>query len=487
MALSDLVVKIGSDAKNFNRGVEGIKSSIGGLKRFALGAAGAMGVAFSTNAAIQAAREQAKAEAKLGAVLKATGNAAGFTAGELKKQAAALQSVSNFGDEAVINAQSMLLTFKEIKGDNFTEAMKAAADMSSVLDTDLKSSVLQIGKALNDPIKGMSALTRSGVSFTEAQKEQVKALQESGDLMGAQKVILDELKGEFGGAAEAMADPWTQLSNILGDMLEPIGQLITDTMKWGLEAFNVMEVFGSMIEWIQLTIDYGKFMATNWQTVMDLIGSSFMASILLMVDRVKWFFLDLIPSFLSWFMRNWQQVFIDIGNFTMTVFKNLAENIKNLMSEVWDYIESGGEDAISFNAKGLLEGFKSSVQEAYELPEFQAGQMTQRWVDRAAAGAEELDRKWTENRLAKQAEEMAEANKKLTETGGPAAASKTDTKKTEDKFAGAMEQGSVEAYRTLMRRDTPQVKEQQKTNQILNQMNQKMTSGAMGQPVLEAF
>ncbi len=70
----------------------------------------------------------------------------------------------------------------------------------------MKASAIQLGKALNDPTKGVTALSRVGVTFTQQQKDQIKALQESGDTMGAQKVILKELQKEFGGSAKAAGD-----------------------------------------------------------------------------------------------------------------------------------------------------------------------------------------------------------------------------------------------------------------------------------------
>lgn len=178
----------------------------------------------------------AQAQHKLAAVLHATGNASGFTAEQLEVQAKSLQQLTNFGDEQIMSGQAVLATFKEIKGETFTSATKAAMDMSSVLGTDLQSSVLQVGKSLNDPIAGMTALSRAGVSFTADQKEQIKTLQETGDLLGAQKIILAELANEFGGAAEKMRSPLTALSNEFGDLQEAIGGLTMSTGILGLES-----------------------------------------------------------------------------------------------------------------------------------------------------------------------------------------------------------------------------------------------------------
>mgnify|MGYP000945923288 CR=1 FL=1 len=131
--------------------------------------------------------------------------------------------MTNFGDEAIINSQALLATFKQVKGDNFNRATEAILDMAAVMGGDLKGATIQLGKALNDPIKGVSALSDVGVSFTDQQRDMIKTMMEAGDVAGAQGVILDELAGEFGGAAKAMADPMTQLTNTLGDIGETIG------------------------------------------------------------------------------------------------------------------------------------------------------------------------------------------------------------------------------------------------------------------------
>lgn len=192
-----------------------------------------LGTALGLGASVQAFRESEKAGKVLEATLKATGGAAGLTATEVKDLASGLQDVTNFEDDATTKAATMLATFKQINGDHFKQAIGFAQDMSTVLETDLKSSVLQIGKALNDPIRGITALTRSGVSFTEQQKQQIKTLQESGDILGAQKVILQELGSEFGGAARAAADPMTQLTNVVGDVGETIGAVLAPAIHSG--------------------------------------------------------------------------------------------------------------------------------------------------------------------------------------------------------------------------------------------------------------
>ena len=126
------------------------------------------------SSSIDAFAEQEQASARLGAVLEATGHAAGFNLSQIKAMAAEMQRTTIFGDELVISAQAVLATFRNIGGDTFPRTMNAAADMATVMGQDLKSAVVQLGKALNDPAVGMTLLNRSGVTFSETQKKLVK-------------------------------------------------------------------------------------------------------------------------------------------------------------------------------------------------------------------------------------------------------------------------------------------------------------------------
>lgn len=178
---------------------------------------------------------QAKAEAKVAQAIKATGAAAGFTAGELKKEASALQGVSRFGDEDILNnVTAQLLTFKEISGETFKDAQLAALDLATVLDSDLKSVSIQLGKALNAPVQGLSALSEAGITFTEDQKAVVAALVETGRVGEAQRLILDEIASAYGGQAKAAAEAGLgsldQLSNAWGDLKEDVGRVISEVL-----------------------------------------------------------------------------------------------------------------------------------------------------------------------------------------------------------------------------------------------------------------
>ncbi len=176
---------------------------------------------------VEAWRVQKEAVSVMNQVLKSTGAEAWTSSAELQEMAASLQQVTNYGDETITSMHGVLLGFRNITGKNFEHASKAILDMATVMKMDLASAAQVVGKALDDPINGLGSLSRQGFHFTEQQKQMLKAMVEAGDMMGAQKIILEELDGTYGGAAEAAADLGTQVKNSAGDVLEGFGKVFS--------------------------------------------------------------------------------------------------------------------------------------------------------------------------------------------------------------------------------------------------------------------
>ena len=217
----------------------GLHGAIGGIVSHAGGivAAGfaAWGSVRLLGGFIDDARESARIGRVTEQVIKSTGGAAKISAGQVGALATAISNQTGADDEAIQSGQNLLLTFTNIRNgvgkgnDIFNQASRAITDMTAALNNGevtsegMKASSIQLGKALNDPIKGVGALSRVGVSFTESQKKQIKTLVDSGKTMQAQKIILGELGKEFGGAAAAAGDPITKLKVIVGNASESIG------------------------------------------------------------------------------------------------------------------------------------------------------------------------------------------------------------------------------------------------------------------------
>lgn len=184
---------------------------------------------------ITAAEEAEATQAQLSAVLKSTGMAAGVTAQMANDLAGQMANLTTFSKDQVIAGENLMLTFTKVSKQVFPDAIQAALNVSTAMGTDLHSSIIQLGKALNNPAEGLTALTRIGVSFTEQQKEQIQTLEKAGKTMEAQKLILAELSKEFGGSAAAAANTYQgkikQLDNSLHEVQENIGKAVLPALN----------------------------------------------------------------------------------------------------------------------------------------------------------------------------------------------------------------------------------------------------------------
>ena len=240
------------------------------------------------NTYLKNSMEAQKAETQLNAVLKSTGYAAGLTANQIKSLASEMQNLTAFGDDEVLSMQNVLLTFKNIKGDLFKDATMAVLDLSTAMDMDLKSAALQVGKALNDPKVGLTALQRAGITFSDSQKQVIKRLQETGKYAEAQRLIIKELETQFGGSAEKATKNFggalSQLKNKFGDLFEinatgEFGEmtLAVNALKDALDEVPVKiftQELGKMVaDGITLATDGLRLMAQNIDAVKDALGA----------------------------------------------------------------------------------------------------------------------------------------------------------------------------------------------------------------------
>lgn len=222
MANSTVTVSILGDANDLKRALGDADSALArfgdkaksiGDKATSIGRSMSIGVTLPLVAlgkvAFDELQQSAAASAQTAAAIKSTGGAANVTAKQVDEYAQSMLKRTGIDDESIKSGENVLLTFTKIRNevgkgnDVFTKASTATLDLSVRLGKDMTSSALLVGKALNDPVKGVTALTRAGVQFTDQQKDQIKTLVESGDVLGAQKLILKELEVQVGGSAKA--------------------------------------------------------------------------------------------------------------------------------------------------------------------------------------------------------------------------------------------------------------------------------------------
>jgi hypothetical protein len=187
------------------------------------------------------ARESERVGKLTESIIKSTGGAAKVSAAQVGALATSISNKTGVDDEAIQSGSNLLLTFKNVrnevgKGNKiFDEATQAAVDLSAAGFGSIEGSSKMLGKALNDPIAGISALGRAGVTFSEDQKAAIKAMVESGDVLGAQNAILTEVQSQVGGAAAATGTAMDKMKTSMGNLGETIGASLLPLVDKGAE------------------------------------------------------------------------------------------------------------------------------------------------------------------------------------------------------------------------------------------------------------
>ena len=265
-AYVELLVKNDKLKRDMDKGNTIAKSGFAGIANAAKAAgaaiAGYLGARMlfrGLQSIVGAAAEADNIMGSLEQVLIATGYSAGFTARELDKYAGQLQKVTKYSDETIKELMIILATFRDVKGDQFKQATELILDMGQTMGRDAKGGALQLGRALNDPILGVSALNEAGVNFSITQRKMIKGLVENGKIMEAQNMILAEMRHQFGGLAKAAGER-------LGGKIDRLKNEFQDLkVKMG-EAF----ITGSQLP--QMMKDVGTAAETDTSMLVDLMG-----------------------------------------------------------------------------------------------------------------------------------------------------------------------------------------------------------------------
>jgi hypothetical protein len=244
-----LNVEILGEFKKLTAATQGAQKSLGGMRKKMSSVAkgigrvvGALGLTLGFAAIVKgfkdttAAAEDANvANERIDAIAKSMDEFGDETAKVTKriKDYADGQEFSLGVDADVIKAtQAKLLTFRNLTktagelGGSFDRATNAAIDMAAAGFGSAESNATQLGKALNDPIKGITALNRAGIQFTEDQKELIQSLVDSGEVLEAQDLILKEIESQVGGTAAATATASEKMELAFGAVQESIGQVL---------------------------------------------------------------------------------------------------------------------------------------------------------------------------------------------------------------------------------------------------------------------
>jgi phage-related protein len=328
----------------YKANLDGLKQAEGALSGFGkklAGVAAGIAAAFSIRAITNFAKESvlvaeaaATAQARLEAVAKATGTFGAETSKVTDRLAefAKAQEMRLAVDDVVIKGvQAQLLSFKALGasadtvGGAFDRATVAAFDMAAAGFGSAESNAIALGKALENPIKGVTALARNGTTFTDQQREQIKVLQESGDLLGAQNLILAEVESQYGGVAEATGDASARFAILVKNIKEQVGDPLLDIFNDLIEDLEpVMVALGDTLgetikELAPVLKEIGAAIPGLMSSLMPLIP---------ILGEIAGLFLELIARLLPPFVSLFEKL--------LPIIEELAPVLADVLLEVLD-------------------------------------------------------------------------------------------------------------------------------------------------------
>lgn len=285
-----LRVTLGLDSAEFTKGVESASKQVKrvrkdiedfGSRMTSVGKMMTMGFSLPLLAAAAAAttgaKEQAQAVAQVEAAITSMGNAAGRSSKQLAEAADAMEMNSLFNADVILTkVTANLLTFGNVAGEVFDRAQQAAIDMAQRMGGDPQAAALLLGKALNDPIKGMAALGRVGVQLSATQKEQIKSFMATGNAAKAQAIILGEVERQFKGAAKAAADttPWRQAQVAIDQTMDKFGEIILPMLpQISAAVIGIAQAIGSLSPEMQQVVVVAGLVAAAFGPVLVAIGT----------------------------------------------------------------------------------------------------------------------------------------------------------------------------------------------------------------------
>jgi len=270
---------------------DALVSMLRSIKNLAIGGTIGYQIGRGIRAMIDNTIEAEQVQAQLEARLKSTKGAAGMTLKSLNDLSAGLMELSTFDDEAIGRSEALLLTFQNIGANIFPRAEQAILNVATAMGTDLEGATRMVGKALNEPVRGIMSLTRAGVQFSNEEKTLIKNLVDAGQRAEAQAIIFGKLETKMGGAAEAarntLGGSLSHLKNTFHNLLE--GDAAGEGVKGTVVAINnlattlndpdVKQGFQSLTQGILGSVGaFAQFV--SWSNKAIDSGSEFITSVL---------------------------------------------------------------------------------------------------------------------------------------------------------------------------------------------------------------
>lgn len=307
------------------RGISGLGEAtqkVSGIMKAALAGVSLVAITKGVQKVTQLYAEQEKVEIRLQAAINNNPMLNGGAAERLTEYASALQKTSVYGDEAIIQQQSMLaslgMTENQIKA-----VMDASVDLASSGMMSLESATRNIAKSFS--------------GMTGELGEAIPALRDlTAEELKAGKAV-EIIKDQFGGMGQAMADSVSgqiqQMKNTLGDIgetiggaLAPIGSAVINSLKPALD--GIARWFTeNQTEIINFFTNLPEIGRVSLMALRDVLGKIFSWDYLKTLGQALWkYFLDAGESAL---------------NFLASVLNAIGQSIWQPLKYGWDMMIYG--------------------------------------------------------------------------------------------------------------------------------------------------
>jgi phage-related protein len=403
-----ILINVGAQTAAAVRELDAVNTALGnqtttaektaaGFKKMAAPAAVAFtAIAGGALVATKAAEEAAATSAALTEVYASMGYK--DLADDAEAYAESLSKTIGVDDDIIKQAQTKLATFGEVtkSADTMARATAAAADLAAAGFGSMDGNAVMLGKALNDPIKGLTSLGKAGVTFTEEQKKAIEQMVKSGDVAGAQAIIFGELEKQVGGVAEASATSSSKMSVAFGEISEAVGTAllpafealtpyITAFATWASENSTVLLVVGGVIAGLAGAVLLVNAAMAVWSAVsavaavattafgvaMTILTSPITLIILAIVALIAigvllykhW---DDVSAFLAGVWESIKTKAVEAWEAIKGFFTGAWEAIRDKAVEVWTSVKQWFAEtwaAIKLKAEELFDGLKTAVSE----------------------------------------------------------------------------------------------------------------------------
>lgn len=184
---------------------------------------------------------------------------------QLKELAEAQEKLTGIRSEDTMQAEQNLLKFREIRI-SYEDLIPVIGDFAKATGDSAAGAAQMLGRALENPERGMRLLMQAGVSPLAIQT--IQNLQKMGHAAEAQQHIFDAIKEKYQGVAKAMFDasPAEQMAIKVKELKEDFGQMEESIVR------QLMPAIYSFFDYLHEALEYLRQHKEGIKEIITVVG-----------------------------------------------------------------------------------------------------------------------------------------------------------------------------------------------------------------------